>query len=77
MFRIWTITFGSPSPNAELGNFDLISYDMGPTLAAWLEENHPDVYRRIIEGDIKHRQRYGVGNALAQAYNHTILPYTR
>ena len=61
-------------PNAELGNFDLISYDMGPTLATWLEENHPDVYRRIIEGDTKHRQRYGVGNALAQAYNHTILP---
>jgi alpha-amylase/alpha-mannosidase (GH57 family) len=61
-------------PNAELGNFDLISYDMGPTLAAWLEECHPDVYRRIIEADAKHRLRYGVSNVLAQAYNHTILP---
>src|SRR5437667_2805355 len=60
--------------NAELGNFDLISYDMGPTLAAWLEEYHPDVYRCTIEADAKHRQRYGVGNVLAQAYNHTILP---
>src|SRR5579864_6047909 len=52
-------------PNAEHGNFDLISYDLGPTLATWLEVYHPDVYQRIIEADIKHRQHYGVGNALA------------
>jgi hypothetical protein len=61
-------------PNAEVGNFDAISYDMGPTLAAWLEQNHPTVYQRIIEADHRHMERYGVGNALAQAYNHTILP---
>src|SRR5579885_657565 len=61
-------------PNAEAGNFDVISFDLGPTLAAWLEQAHPDVYRRIIEADQRHRERYGVGNALAQAYNHTILP---
>jgi hypothetical protein len=61
-------------PNAELGNFDLLSYDMGPTLAHWLEQHHPDVYRLIIDADIKYHLRYGVGNALAQAYNHTILP---
>jgi hypothetical protein len=61
-------------PNAEAGNFDVISFDMGPTLAAWLEQAHPDVYQRIIEADRRHRERYGVGNALAQAYNHTILP---
>src|SRR5216110_3438616 len=61
-------------PNAILGNFESISYDLGPTLAAWLEEHHPDVYARIIEGDRMHRARYGVGNALAQVYNHTILP---
>ena len=61
-------------PNAELGNFDLISYDLGPTLAEWLERAHPDVYARIIQADALHRQRYGVGNAMAQVYNHTILP---
>src|SRR5579863_2150227 len=61
-------------PNAEAGNFAAISYDMGPTLASWLERAHPDVYRRIIDADREHMQRYGVGNALAQAYNHTILP---
>lgn len=61
-------------PNAELGNFEAISFDMGPTLAAWLEKSHLDVYQRIIASDQLHMQRYGVGNALAQAYNHTILP---
>ena len=61
-------------PNAEAGNFEAISYDLGPTLAAWLENAHPEVYRQIVAADYQHRMRYGVGNALAQAYNHTILP---
>jgi alpha-amylase/alpha-mannosidase (GH57 family) len=61
-------------PNAEEGNFEAISYDLGPTLAAWLEQHHPDVYHRIIDADQIYRQRYGVGNAMAQVYNHTILP---
>jgi hypothetical protein len=61
-------------PNAEQGNFEHISFDLGPTLALWLERAHPDVYARIIEADRVNVARYGVGNALAQAYNHTILP---
>ncbi|MDQ6662476.1 MAG: glycoside hydrolase, partial [Chloroflexota bacterium] len=61
-------------PNAELGNFEHISYDLGPTLAAWLEQHHPSVYQTIIEADARHRAKFRVGNALAQAYNHTILP---
>lgn len=61
-------------PNTEAGNFDAINFDLGPTLAVWLEDAHPDVYQRIIEADRRHVQRYGVGNAMAQAYNHTILP---
>ncbi len=61
-------------PNAEAGNLALISFDLGPTLAAWLEQRHPDVYQAFIAADREHRARYGVGNALAQAYNHAILP---
>ena len=61
-------------PNAEAGNFEALSYDLGPTLASWLENAHPDVYRQILAADYHHRMRYGVGNALAQGYNHTILP---
>lgn len=61
-------------PNAEAGNFEVINYDLGPTLASWLEDTHPDVYQKIIDADSEHMKRYGVGNAMAQAYNHTILP---
>lgn len=68
------ITAECYQPNAEEGNFAVISYDLGPTLAAWLELAHPAVYQRIIAADHEHMQRYGVGNAMAQAYNHTILP---
>jgi Domain of unknown function (DUF3536)/Glycosyl hydrolase family 57 len=61
-------------PNARDGNLASISLDLGPTLAAWLETHHPDVYQAFIDADREHCARYGVGNALAQAYNHAILP---
>jgi len=61
-------------PNAELGNFELISFNLGPTLASWLESYDPVTYQRILDSDRKNVMRYGVGNAIAQAYNHTILP---
>ncbi len=61
-------------PNAELGNFARISFDLGPTLASWLGEQRPAVLRQITTSDGERRQRDGYGAALAQAYNHTILP---
>ncbi len=67
-------------PNAELGNFEVLSFNLGPTLAAWLEGHDPPTYQRIIESDVPNSvwpgnsAAHGVGNALAQAYNHTILP---
>jgi hypothetical protein len=61
-------------PNAEAGNFEHISFDLGPTLATWLEREHHDVYDLIVAAARRHYERYGVPNALAQAYNHTILP---
>lgn len=61
-------------PNAKAGNFERISFDLGPTLADWLEKNDPVTYLQIIESEKAHFQKYGYGNALAQAYNHTILP---
>jgi len=68
------ITVECYRPNAEAGNFEAISYDLGPTLASWLEKEHPDVYQRIIDADRLNVIRYGVGNALAQVYNHIIMP---
>ncbi len=68
------ITSECYAPNASAGNFDALNFDLGPTLAAWLAQAHPEVLRRIITADHRHIARYGVGNAMAQAYNHTILP---
>ncbi len=61
-------------PNAEAGNFEFISFDLGPTLASWMERHAPDVYARILASDRESLRRTGHGNALAQAYHHTILP---
>ncbi len=56
-------------------NFERISFNFGPTLLSWLEENAPGVYEDIVEADrLSVLARNGHGNAIAQAYNHTILP---
>jgi alpha-amylase/alpha-mannosidase (GH57 family) len=56
-------------------NFEKISFNVGPTLCAWLEREAPDVYRKIVEADrASVRARGGHGNALAQVYNHMIMP---
>jgi len=61
-------------PNAELGNFERISFNIGPTLFAWMDIHDPDSCRLIVAQDKANLQRNGVGNAMAQAYHHTILP---
>lgn len=61
-------------PNAELGNFERISFDLGPTLIRWMEKSDASTLAKIIQQDRSNVERYGVGNAIAQAYNHTILP---
>jgi len=63
-------------PNAELGNFDLISFNFSPTLARWLEARFPTTHDRIVASDRYHRRVFGVANGMAQPYNHTILPLT-
>lgn len=61
-----------------VNNFRLISFNIGPTLFAWLEKHAPVVTYRILEGDrLSVRDRSGHGNALAQVYNHMILPLAR
>jgi alpha-amylase/alpha-mannosidase (GH57 family) len=52
-----------------------ISFDFGPTLLSWLERQHPATYSRIIAADAESLARFnGHGSAIAQAYNHAILP---
>ncbi len=58
-----------------VNNYAWMSFNFGPTLLAWLEEKAPDVYRSILEADRESADRFGGhGSALAQAYNHMILP---
>ena len=58
-----------------VSNYSRISFDFGPTLLAWLADNAPEVLTAVLEADKQSRQRFsGHGSALAQAYNHTILP---
>jgi hypothetical protein len=61
-------------PNAQLGNFEHLSFNVGPTLFSWMASHDPVTYRQILAQDHANIIRHGVGNAMAQAYNHTILP---
>jgi alpha-amylase/alpha-mannosidase (GH57 family) len=58
-----------------VSNYDWIHFDFGPTLLRWMEQEQPAVYRKILEADQRSVRRFGGhGNAIAQAYNHMILP---
>lgn len=58
-----------------INNFEKISFNIGPTLMSWLEHAHPETYRAIIEADRKSvAAHHGHGNAIAQVYNHMIMP---
>ncbi|HEX7251418.1 MAG TPA: DUF3536 domain-containing protein [Thermoanaerobaculia bacterium] len=52
-----------------------MSFNFGPTLLAWLEQHAPGVYGAVLQADRDSRHRFsGHGSAIAQAYNHMILP---
>jgi len=57
-----------------VNNYERISFNVGPTLLAWLNEAAPEVVAALLEADRVSRTRLGHGNAIAQAYNHMILP---
>lgn len=56
-------------------NYAHISFNFGPTLLSWMEQHAPHVYAAVLESDKKSRQYFGGhGSAIAQVYNHMILP---
>ncbi|MES2201062.1 MAG: DUF3536 domain-containing protein [candidate division FCPU426 bacterium] len=56
-------------------NYRHLSFNFGPTLLAWMQKNHRHGYRRLLEADRESAARHGGhGNAIAQGYNHAILP---
>ena len=61
--------------SAIVNTYEHLSFNFGPTLLHWLLDEFPDTYERIIEADRRSVERFGGhGNAIAQGYNHTILP---
>lgn len=58
-----------------VNNYAQISFNFGPTLLSWIENADPDTYQEIIHADEVSRERFsGHGSAIAQAYNHLIMP---
>jgi alpha-amylase/alpha-mannosidase (GH57 family) len=57
-----------------VNNFELISFNVGPTLFAWFDRHAPAVARAIVDADRASVAARGHGNALAQVYNHQIMP---
>nr|WKN36195.1 DUF3536 domain-containing protein [Tunicatimonas sp. TK19036] len=58
-----------------INNYSKISFNFGPTLLQWMQLQAPDVYYAILEADkLSQKQFSGHGSAIAQAYNHLIVP---
>ncbi len=66
-FRDWTARIDAECyrPNAQRGTLAHISYDLGPTLATWLEREDRPTHDRFVADS---------AGAIAQAYHHAILP---
>ncbi|MBA3065994.1 DUF3536 domain-containing protein [bacterium] len=57
-----------------VNNFELISFNFGPTLGGWVRHRHAATWDIVKKGDSLSRERLGHGNAIACAFSHTILP---
>ena len=56
-------------------NYSRMSFNFGPTLLSWIKEKQPEIHEAIVDADRKSRERFGGhGSAIAQVYNHMILP---
>lgn len=58
-----------------VNNYSRISFNFGPTLLSWMEENDRETYSAILEADKESAKIFGGhGSAMAQVYNHLIMP---
>ncbi len=56
-------------------NYSWISFNFGPTLLSWIRSHDKRTYKSIIEADLAGREKFsGHGSAIAQIYNHLIMP---
>jgi alpha-amylase/alpha-mannosidase (GH57 family) len=57
-----------------INNYSPINFNFGPTLLPWLEKHFLSVYQKILAADHESLRRFGHGNAIAQVYDHIIMP---
>jgi alpha-amylase/alpha-mannosidase (GH57 family) len=58
-----------------VSNYSRMSFNFGPTLLSWMKTYQPEIHQAIVDADQKSRERFsGHGSAIAQVYNHMILP---
>ncbi|HTL18975.1 MAG TPA: DUF3536 domain-containing protein [Patescibacteria group bacterium] len=66
---------GSQKIDEITNNYSNISFNFGPTLLSWMKDKMPEIYGAIIAADKASLQQFdGHGSAMAQVYNHMILP---
>src|SRR5688572_8134049 len=58
-----------------INNYSKISFNFGPTLLSWMENYDTETYEAILEADKESIKNFsGHGSAIAQVYNHMIMP---
>ena len=58
-----------------VNNYSKISFNFGPTLLYWLASHQPELYQSILDADKESVKTFsGHGSAIAQVYNHIIMP---
>ncbi|WP_299754364.1 DUF3536 domain-containing protein [uncultured Pontibacter sp.] len=58
-----------------INNYSYISFNFGPTLLEWMQKKDPETYQAILDADKQSMKRFsGHGSAIAQVYNHIIMP---
>jgi alpha-amylase/alpha-mannosidase (GH57 family) len=58
-----------------LNNYSKISFNFGPTLLTWMKDKMPWVHDAIVQADQQSQKNFsGHGSAIAQNYNHMIMP---
>ena len=58
-----------------VNNYAHISFNFGPTLLSWMAQHAPVVYQSILDSDKESQKKFGGhGSAIAQVYNHIIMP---
>jgi alpha-amylase/alpha-mannosidase (GH57 family) len=58
-----------------VNNYSKISFNFGPTLLYWLARHEPTLYQSILDADKESAKNFsGHGSAIAQVYNHMIMP---